>query len=730
MAIEFNDESMIFSLHTRHSTYQIQVGQFGHLLHLYYGSRIKDEMDYLMTYMDRGFSGNPYEAGLDKTYSLDALPQEYPTDGTGDYRITCMTIKNTNGTYSCDLRYKGHNISKGKYHIPGLPSIYANEDESDTLEVFLEDAANQLQVTLYYGVIGNTDIITRSVRVVNCSKETLIIEKALTANIDFLYGDYDWYGFHGRHTMERQTQRSKIIHGIQGVGSKRGTSSHQYNPFLIIAESKTTEDHGNCYGLCFVYSGDFKAEIELDQYNQTRITMGLQDEMFSYQLKTEASFYTPEVVMTFSDVGLEKLTHNYHDIFRNNLIRGKYKSIPKPILINNWEATYFDYDGEKIINIAKQAVELGVEMLVLDDGWFGNRDGDMSGLGDWTVNEKKLGCSLYTLVNRINEMGMKFGLWFEPEMVNEDSELYREHPEWAFIIPNRDPVRSRFQLVLDYSRVEVVDYIYEKICNVLDSANIEYIKWDFNRSISDVYSISGTSNQGAVLYHYMLGLYNLLERIVQRYPNLLIESCSGGGGRFDAGMLHYSPQIWTSDNTDAIDRIRIQEGTSFAYPITTFGSHVSDVPNHQTGRTTPFETRAIVAMVGSFGYELDLNKITTIEKDQVKQQIVEFHKYWDLIHRGDYYRLTNAHDKQIFAAWQYVRRDGSEALLCSVTLEIHGNMPAQYVKFKGLLPEYDYIDMNTQKRYSGKALMCAGLPMPFSTNEYQAWQVHLIMIAI
>ena len=729
MAIEYKKEQGIFSLHTEHSTYQMQIGKFGHLLHLYYGSRIEDNMDYLITYFDRGFAGNPYEADKDRTYSMDSLPQEYPTQGTGDYRTTCLSIKNADGTYSCDLRYKEYKITKGKYHIPGLPAVYATEEEAETLEIRLEDPVNKVQVSLFYGILEKQDIITRSVKVTNAGEKVSIIEKALSSCIDFLYGEYDLYSFYGRHAMERNVQRAKVMHGVHSLGSKRGTSSHQYNPFLILADTKTTEDNGDCYGMCFVYSGNFKAEVELDQFNQTRVTMGLQDEMFAYNLNPGEDFYTPEVVMSFSNCGMTKLSQNYHDTYRNHLCRGKYKTSPRPVLVNNWEATYFDFDGKKILQIAKQAAELGVEMIVLDDGWFGKRDDDFSGLGDWFVNEKKLGGSLSNLVNRINGLGLKFGIWMEPEMVNEDSELYREHPDWAFTIPGRKPIRARSQLVLDFSRREVVDHIFSQMCEVLDNANIEYLKWDMNRSISDVYSaVKEDSSQGAVLYRYMLGLYDFLERLIQRYPNLLIEGCSGGGGRFDAGMLYYTPQIWCSDNTDAIDRIRIQEGTSYAYPISTVGSHVSAVPNHQTGRTTPIQTRGVVAMAGSFGYELDLGKITEQEKEYVKQQIVSFHQYWNLIHNGDYYRLTSTLENTQFAAWQFTAKDKREALLNVVTLETHGNAPTCYVKCKGLNPAANYVVAGTQTVYSGRALMNAGIPIPYMADEYQSSQVHFKQI--
>jgi alpha-galactosidase len=727
MSIEYREKQGIFLLQTENSTYQLQVGKYGHLLHLYYGSRVEDNMDYLLTYDNRGFSGNPYEAEDDCTYSMDSLPQEYPTWGTGDYRLNCLTVENPDGSYSCDLRYKSHKIISGKYNIPGLPAVYASEDEADTLEILLEDVHNGLQVNLYYGVLKERDIITRCAKITNLGEEKIRLKRVLSSCIDFLNGEYNLYSFYGRHAMERNVQKKKLMHGIQTLESKRGTSSHQYNPFLILANEKTTEDFGDCYGMCFVYSGSFKAEVELDQYNQIRAVMGLQDELFSYDLAPNNDFYAPEVVYSFSNSGLTKLSHNYHDTFRYNLCRGKYKTVKRPILLNNWEATYFDFNGEKIYQIAKQAVELGVEMLVLDDGWFGKRDNDFSGLGDWFVNEKKLGSSLSDLVNKINKLGLKFGIWMEPEMVNEDSTLYREHPDWVLTIPKRKPIRSRHQLVLDFSRKEVVDNIFSQMCKVLDNANIEYLKWDMNRSISDVYSaVNPDMNQGGVLYRYMLGLYDLLERIIQRYPDLLIEGCSGGGGRFDAGMLYYVPQIWCSDNTDAIDRISIQEGTSYAYPISSVGSHVTAVPNHQTGRTTSIKTRGVVAMAGSFGYEMDLNKITEEEKEEVKQQITLFRKYWNVIHNGDYYRLTSSLESKQFAAWEFVLKDKSEALLNVILLEKHGNQPALYVRLKGLDPEANYSVEGTDEVYRGSSLMNAGLPLPNMQDEYQPWQVHLI----
>nr|WP_314459769.1 alpha-galactosidase [uncultured Clostridium sp.] len=729
MAIIYDKGKNVFSLHTENTTYQFKIGKFGHLLHLYYGKKTTGIMDYLLTFMDRGFSGNPYEAENDRTYSTDTLPQEFPTQGNGDYRTNCLIIKNADGTYCCDLRFKDYNIVKGKYRIPSLPALYAAEDEAYTLEVILEDTITKVEVTLLYGVLQKYDIITRAVRITNQGTKKIFIEKVQSACLDLLSGEYDFIHFYGRHAMERNFERNQVIHGVQSIESRRGTSSHQHNPFIILAERETTEDFGGCYGMNFVYSGNFKAEVELDQMDQTRITMGLQDEMFSYQVPAGESFYAPEVVLSYSCSGFTVLSQNYHKAFRNYLCRGKYKSIPRPIVINNWEATYFDFDGCKIYEIAKQAKELGIDMLVLDDGWFGKRNNDLSSLGDWFVNEEKMGGPLSRVVEKINRLDMKFGLWIEPEMINEDSDLYRKHPDWAFAIPNRKPNRSRYQLVLDFSRKDVVDYIFEQLCAVFDDVNIEYIKWDMNRSITDVYSaLAKENNQGEILYRYMLGVYDLLERILQGYPNLFIEGCSGGGGRFDAGMLYYTPQIWCSDNTDAIDRIRIQYGTSFGYPISAVGSHVSAVPNHQTGRRASMKTRGVVAMAGSFGYELDLNLVTEEDRLMVKVQIEDYHRYWDLIHNGNYYRLTSVDEKTEFAAWEFAREDGTECLVNIVTLTNHGNLPSQYIKIKGLRPELTYKIEGEDREYLGSELMYAGISIPYMADEYQAWQIHVIAV--
>ena len=725
MGIVYSKSDRTFTIQTKNTTYQMQVDPYGFLLHLYYGKKTDGScMDYLLTYYDRGFSGNPFDAGDDRTYSMDALPQEYPSYGTGDYRSTALIIENADGSTACDLRYRSHHIFNGKYKIPGLPAVYADETESQTLEIVMEDAVTGVEVTLQYGVLPDYDVITRSEKIVYRGEGKICIKKAQSACLDFVQGKYDLLTFYGRHAMERTLQREPVTHGSHVIGSVRGTSSHQYNPMMILADEHTTDQYGNCYAMSFVYSGNFKGETLKDQFGQTRALMGLQDEMFSYPLAEGETFYTPEVLLTFSGSGMNLLSQNLHRCIRQHICRGKYKESVRPVLVNSWEAAYFDFDGDTLYELAKEAKNAGIDMLVLDDGWFGKRDDDNSGLGDWFVNEKKLGGTLGDLIKKINDLGVKFGIWVEPEMISEDSNLYREHPDWALTIPGRNPVHARNQLVLDFSRKEVVDHIFDQICKVLDQGNIEYVKWDMNRSLMDVFS-RGTEDQGRVMYDYVLGLYDFLERIVTRYPDLLIEGCSGGGGRFDAGMMYYTPQIWCSDNTDALDRLQIQYGTSFGYPVSAVGSHVSAVPNHQTGRITSLHTRGVVAMAGTFGYELNLGKLSEEEKQEIRLQVEEYRKFAPLIQTGLYYRLSDP-AREEYAAWAFVSEDQKEVLLNVVLQEIHGNMTVNYVKLQGLKCSAIYRDTETGKIYNGAALMEAGIPMPVEMGEFKAYQMHLI----
>ena len=726
MAIIVDEKTGLFQLITDNTEYQMKADKYGVLKHLWYGEKTGCDMEYLQSYPDVGFSGNIYDAGNDRTYSLDTLPLEYACDGVGDYRITGAAAVHSDGSCALDLRYKSYRISKGKYSIKGLPAVYADESESETLEIVLKDKYSDIEVTLRYGVLPKLDIITRCASAANNTNEPVILTKAASLCLDIPHGEWEWVHFHGRHAMERLTERMPLCHGIQESSSTRGTSSHHQNPTVLLCSPDCTETSGSCIGAALMYSGSFQTKIQLDQMEQVRLVMGINPELFRWELKPSEVFDTPEVIMSYSSNGMEKLSHNFHKVIREHVCRGKYKLAERPVLINNWEATYFDFNEEKILKIAEQAASLGVDMLVLDDGWFGKRDDDCSGLGDWFVSEEKLNGGLGKLAEKIKSLGMKFGLWFEPEMVSEDSDLYRSHPDWAIKIPSRNPVRSRYQLVLDMINPEVRDYLFGAISDILKNADISYIKWDMNRSICDWYTpCLSAENQGEMPHRYVLGLYELLERLTTAFPDVLFEGCSGGGGRFDAGMLYYCPQIWCSDDTDAFERTKIQYGTSFFYPVSAIGSHVSAVPNHQTGRITPIETRAVTAMAGSFGYELDLNTLSHDEKQEVKEQIVRFKKDGSLIHNGLYYRLSDSlNDK--YAMWGFVSEDKKEVLVHGVIFRTEPNRTQYLAKLRGLLPDTNYRLAENGEVYKGSALMNGGILLPKSWGDYASIEMHFI----
>ena len=545
----------------------------------------------------------------------------------------------------------------------------------------------------------------------------------LSFSMDLMYENYEMIYFSGRHAMERTAERIPVQHAKVEIGSTRGTSSHHYNPAVILCEEGAGETHGSCIGACLVYSGNFVAAAQKDQKNQTRFQMGIHPTNFCFHLEKGEAFDTPQAILSYSGTGLTKLSQQYHEIIREHICRGAYKHAKRPILINNWEATYFNFNEEKILKIAEQAQKLGIEMLVLDDGWFGKREDDNSGLGDWFVNEKKMNGSMAQLAEKIHKMGMKFGLWFEPEMISEDSDLYRAHPDWAFAIPGRVPNHSRNQLVLDMTREDVREYLLERLTTIVHDAKIDYVKWDMNRSVCDVYSHVAAQSRNGELYHrYVLGVYDLMERFLAACPNLLLEGCSGGGGRYDAGMMYYSPQIWCSDNTDAINRLSIQYGSSFFYPISTVGSHVSVCPNHQTGRVTPFRTRGDVALAGSFGYEMDLNKISEEEKEMVKEQVAAMHEYYELTHEGLYYRLTGL-KKQDCMAWEFVAKDQSRALLTIVKTDAEGNMLPVHTKVCGLAENKLYRCSLDGEIRSGRTWNRAGLTLHQVLKEYESIRV-------
>lgn len=723
MAITVKDK--IFNLETKNTLYQMKVARFGVLNHLWYGEKTDCCMDYLLDYPDAGFSGNIYEAENERTYSLNTLPQEYSTSGVGDFRISAISVTHEDGSNALDLRVREYQIKKGKYEIPGLPAVYAKEDEAETLEITLKDTATEAEVILKYGVFEKEDVITRSVVVKNSGKTPIVINKVHSMCLDIPYGDWEWMHFYGRHTMERQAERVPVLHGISESSSSRGTSSHHQNPAVLLCEKDCTETNGHCIGAALMYSGGFQAQVEKDQLEQIRLVMGIHPDTFEWILEAGEAFYTPEVILSCSTTGFAKLSQNFHHIIRNHVCRGTYQLSSRPVLINNWEATYFDFNEEKILNIARQASKLGIDMMVLDDGWFGKRDDDCSGLGDWFVNEKKLNGGLKALVEKINAMGMKFGLWFEPEMVSEDSDLYRNHPDWAIQIPGRKPMRSRYQLVLDMSNPEVVDYLYGVMSAILRENHIEYVKWDMNRSISDWYTATlSRGRQMEMPHRYVLGLYELLEKLTSEFPDVLFEGCSGGGGRFDAGMMYYCPQIWCSDDTDAHERTFIQYGTSFFYPTSTVGSHVSAVPNHQTGRITSIETRGVVAMAGSFGYELDLNQLSEEEKTVVAKQVTHYKEYQSLIYNGDYYRLANPFEDGM-SAWSWISEDKKTILVQGVLFRAKPNVLRKTLRLMGLEAKKNYKIAGTEEVYTGVALMSGGVLLQRAVGDDVSFEIVL-----
>ena len=718
MAIQIDAEKKIFTLETDHTMYQMQADAYGVLRYLWYGAKTGCDMSYLQDYPDVGFSGNIYAAGNDRTYSLDTLPLEYAGAGVGDFRVPAVAAVHADGSSALDLRYYSHTVKPGKYGIEGLPAVYAAEDEAETLEVVLRDTASAVEVTLLYAVLPALDLVTRCARIRNLGETPVTLTKAASLCLDISRGSWEWVHFHGRHAMERQMERRLLFHGIQEIGSTRGTSSHHQNPTVLLCTPDCTETAGACIGAALVYSGSHQTRLECDQLGQVRMVMGIHPDLFRWELKAGETFSTPEVMLSYSDTGLETLSHHFHQAIREHICRGKYQLAERPVLINNWEATYFGFDTEKILHIAEEAARLGVDMLVLDDGWFGKRDDDCSGLGDWFVNETKLSGGLHDLVEKIKGMGMRFGIWFEPEMISEDSDLYRKHPDWAIRIPDRAPMRSRYQLVLDMANPEVQEYLFRVMSDVLHSADISYVKWDMNRSISDWYTRTlPADRQGGMPHRYVLGLYALLERLTAAFPDVLFEGCSGGGGRFDAGMLYYCPQIWCSDDTDAYERTKIQYGTSFFYPVSAVGSHVSTVPNHQTGRITPFETRGTVAMAGSFGYELDLNLLSDGEKQEVAEQIRQFKTYGPLIHNGKYYRLTNPMAEDA-ALWEFAAQDGSEVLVQGMLFHAEANVLRRTVQLRGLDAEKRYRLDGTEQVYTGAALMAGGVLLPKAWGDY------------
>lgn len=719
MQITYESTKQIFKIDTENCSYIMMVRRNGYLQHLYYGKYIGDgDLEYMFSdVINESFSPWAPSAGV-KYFALDTQPQEYSCNGTGDYRVSAFSVETASGNSSTALKYVSHEIFDGKKKISGLPSVHTeNGEKAKTLEITMADAASGANVILCYSVIEGSDAIMRSARVKNTSGKPFYIEKAYSACVDFNEKDFDLIHLYGTWAAERSAERKPLIQGIQEISSKRGSSSHNHNPFIALAEPDATEDYGGVYGFALCYSGNFSAKVEVDTFDQTRVIMGINPEDFKWYLSPEEEFCTPEVIMMYSDEGIGGMSRRLHKLIRNNICRGKFKNVRRPILINNWEATYFDFTLEKLEKIAEAAAPLGIEMLVMDDGWFGVRNDESSSIGDWVVNEKKLPGGLSALTKKLGSLGMKFGLWFEPEIVSFNSDLYRAHPDWCLHVDGYDRSVGRETAVLDLSRKEVVDHVFNTVSSVLRSADIAYVKWDFNRNLTEVGSSAlPAERQKEVFHRYVLGVYDLAERLTSTFPDILFEGCSGGGGRFDCGMFYYFPQIWTSDDTDAFERCKIQCGSSIAYPASVMSAHVSASPNHQTGRKMPFETRGNVATSGSFGYELDLSAISDEEKEMVKQQVARYKELYSTIVNGDNYRLLDPFTNNRWCAWEYVAEDKSQAVVTYVITKykIKGRY---HLKLKGLQPDALYRERESGRTLHGDTLMNAGINLGNDLKE-------------
>lgn len=704
MPINFDADKKIFKLDTKGSTYALAIFRENYLVHLYYGARLPDNNLRSQLYRGRFDSLSPLNDKVgDPLFSVDINPMEYSTNGAGDFRISALSVRGADGNTVTDIRYVSHTITGGKPGLPGLPATFAGEEDAQTLEIETADAVTGLKVFLLYTVFEKHNVITRSVRMENPSDKPLELLRAYSACMDMPSMDFDMVHVYGQWAKENTTVRHPLQHGIQSIHSKRGMTSANHNPFVALADNSATEENGEVYGFNLVYSGNFAMDIEVDTRGCPRLLMGINPTDFRWRLEPGEIFTSPEAVLTYSGEGLGGMSRVFHRFYMDHLSRSEWTKKKRPLLINSWEAAFFDFDDEKLVEFARQAKELGIEMLVMDDGWFGARCDDHRALGDWSVNEEKLKGGLSSLIERVNALGVKFGIWYEPEMISPDSDLYRAHPDWAVCAPGRDKSMSRYQCVLDMTRQDVRDNIFQQMADVISNHNIEYIKWDCNRQISEAASLQlPPERQGEFFHRYVLGVYDLMDRVTTAFPHILLENCSSGGGRFDPGMLYYSPQIWASDNTDPIERLSIQFGASLCYPIASLGAHVS------MNSRASLKTRGDVAMCGTFGYELDPVKLTEEDKAEVRRQIADYHKYYDLIRSGDFYRLTSPTENPFLCEWAFVSEDKTQVLLTSVVMR---QMDRVYHirKLRGLDPEKYYRDEETGEVYSGALLMHAGV---------------------
>ena len=711
MQILVNEQTKTFHLTNDKISYIMTVLPNHHLSQLYFGKAVHNKTDY--SYLIQSCA-RPTTSYISEEYhniiSLSHIRQEYPVYGTTDYRQPAIEICQNNGSKISDFHFQSYSITKGKPKLENLPATYTeNNDEALTLTIHLQDPVTCIEIDLLYTIFAQNGIIARSAKIYNNSTEAVHLTTAMSLCLDLPDCDYEWLQFSGSWARERDLKIRKLEQGITAINSTRGHSSHEHNPFVILKRPHTTEKNGEAIGFSLIYSGNFLAQAEVDTHNVTRMLLGINPATFDWKLTPNTSFQTPEAIMIYTDKGLNTLSQAFHKLYQKRLARGYWRDKERPILINNWEATYFDFNEDKLIAIASKAKECGVELFVLDDGWFGQRTDDHAGLGDWTPNKDRLPNGIKGLSEKIEQLGMKFGLWIEPEMANLDSDLYRNHPEWLLQTPNRNLSECRHQYVLDYSRKEVVDYIYNMLAKILRDSKISYIKWDMNRSITECYSLAFPADQqGEIFHRYILGVYDLYDRLTTEFPHILFESCASGGARFDPGLLYYAPQGWASDNSDAIERLKIQYGTSYAYPISSIGSHVSIVPNHQVFRSTPLHTRANVAYFGTFGYELDLNKLSIDEQEIVRQQIKFMKKYRKLLQFGTFYRLNSPFNDNV-TAWMVVSDDKKTALVGWYRVLNGVNLPFSRIYLQGLEPSYSYKQHLDNNIYYGDELMNIGL---------------------
>lgn len=691
MSIVFHPQSRTFHLYNACISYIFKVLPSGHLGQLYCGKALRDrpDFDHLFETAPRAMAACFFDD--DTAYSLEHIRQEYAVCGAGDTRLPALDARMADGSRLLDLQYQSHAVTPGKPPIEGLPATYAEQDgEADTLTVTLADPLAGVTVTLFYTVFAQLPAIARHAEIACTGENPVLLDRAMSLCLDLPDSDYEMVELTGAWARERHVATRPLAEGVQAVYSLRGHSSHQFNPFLALKRPDCGEMHGEVYGFSLVYSGNFLAQADVDPYHVTRVTMGIHPQNFSWTLRPGETFATPEAVMVYSDRGLNGMSQAFHTLYRSRLARGVWRDAVRPVLVNNWEATYFDFNEEKLLALATEARALGIELFVLDDGWFRNRSSDETGLGDWEVDTAKLPGGLKGFGEKLNAMGLQFGLWIEPEMVNPGTRLWQEHPDWVLHQPGRRPLPSRHQYVLDCSNPAVVDYLYDRLTALLDGAPVSYIKWDMNRSISDAFSCAaGPEGQGAVLHRYILGVYRLYQRLIDRYPRILFESCSSGGARFDPGMLYYAPQCWASDDTDAVERLKIQYGTSFVYPVSSMGAHVAAVPNHQLGRVTSLTTRANVAFFGAFGYEMDLTRLPPRGRELVARQVAFFKQYRRLLQFGAFWRLQSpfAHNE---AAWMTVSPDRETALVGDYLVLQQANAGYRRIRLAGLAPDRLY----------------------------------------